>query len=158
MTKSRSSRNSRKSQSGKHSGKQSGKCKQGEIKRASYTRQAYTRVDGVKVRKSFVPASCIKDRGLPGKGKKLINITDTGFLRDHGFSVAKSAKERRSALIKAMNDVGEGGYSKVIKKLNAVAILNKNTNPEMYRKLRSDMKYLQQKYRAGSKHSKKSNK
>jgi Family of unknown function (DUF5771) len=81
---------------------------------------------------------------------------DEGFLRGHGYSTKEPARSRREALEAAIE---AKDYSKVIKKLNAVAILNKNTNPTMSNKVKSDMKYLHSKYRGpigGRRKSKKS--
>lgn len=128
--------------------KRPSRCSRGKIMRKGYRRSAYTRSDGTKVKSVYVPPSCIKDRGLPGKGTKLFEIKDEGFLREFGFSTSKPASARRSALHRAIDDAN---YSKVIKKLNAVAILNKNTNPSMYKKIRSDMAFLKKRYRPSRK-------
>ena len=67
-----------------------------------------------------------------------------GTLTKYGYTIKKKAGERHNALDKAIKAYG---YSTVIKKLNAVRTLTKNTfqkNAEVYSK---DMKYLQKKYK-----------
>ena len=59
------------------------------IRRSSYVRKSYTRKDGVKVKSSKVKSSLIIDRGKKGKGKKLFEIKDKGFLTKNGYSLKK---------------------------------------------------------------------
>ena len=118
--------------------------------RKAYTRKAYTRSDGTKVKatkvpETYVPPTKITDRGAPGKGKKIIDMTDSKHLGKFGFSLHKSAQERHMSEDRA---VGTNGYSWTIKRLNAVKILHKNTNPGYSQKLDSDIKYLHSKYRS----------
>ena len=115
------------------------RCKRGQIVRAGYYRKAYTRVDGTRVRGVYVPAKCIKDRGLPGKGKKLFTVT-RGALTEYGYSTKLSRDKRHRALSRAARALGR---TDVIRKLNAVAVLNRNTNPTVARKFREDMKWVQ---------------
>lgn len=61
------------------------------------------------------------------------------------------AHDRRKALEKVMR---RDGYSTVIKELNVLAILNKNTQPINHKKVRNDMAYLKT-HRAAIESSKK---
>lgn len=108
------------------------KCKKGEIRRKGYTRK-----DGVKVK-----STCIKDRGLKGKGPKLFKLRK-GTLSRHGYTLDKKAADRRKALDKA---VKAEGHLAVIRKLNALSILQKNTNPVNSRKFKYDQQWVSRKY------------
>lgn len=105
------------------------RCSSGQI-----IRKAYTKKNGTKV-----PASCIKDLGKPGKGKRLF-VLRKGTLSKYGYSTKISKEARHTALRKAVED---GSKNVAIKKLNALSILNKNTHPARSRLLRADMKYVQ---------------
>jgi hypothetical protein len=104
-------------------------CPRGKI-----LRKAYTTKTGKKV-----PASCIKDRGEKGKGKRLF-VLRKGTLGKHGYKTSLSTQVRHTALEKA---VKAESYASVVRKLNAVSILQRRTNPRVYDILRSDMAWVQ---------------
>lgn len=101
---------SRKS-SRKGSRKGSKKCPPGKILRKSYTRKSHvrksrgrgqSRVKGSHVKKTKVPATCVKDRGKPGKGPKTLpKFSGKLKLTRYGYSTDKSASARHDALVKA---------------------------------------------------------
>lgn len=109
------------------------RCPRGQVLRKAYTKKSGTRVT----------ARCIKDRGAPGKGKKLFTLR-RGTLGKYGYKTSFSDQVRRQALNRAVS--GES-YAAVVRKLNAVSILQRRTNPRVYKILRSDMEYLQKKHR-----------
>jgi NDP-sugar pyrophosphorylase family protein len=113
------------------------------IRRSSYVRKSYTRKDGTIVKGSKVKSSLIVDRGQKGKGKKLFEIKDKGFLTEEGYSLKKSSKQRRQSLKKASK---EKGSLKVLRHLNAIRTLQKS-NPENFKKLDKDVKFVQKEYR-----------
>ena len=115
------------------------KCKRGQIKRNAYTRKSYTRKDGTKVRRTRVKTGCIRDLGKPGKGKKLFTLKK-GELSKYGYSLKSSATNRRKSLKRSLKKFNKGS---LIKKLNALYVLQKNTNPKIAKKARSDMKWVQ---------------
>ena len=117
-------------------------CPPGKIRRAAYTRKAYTRKDGTLVKGAHVASRCIRDQGKPGKGKRLFTLKK-GMLTKYGYSTHVVQAERHSALIRAMKDASTG-Y--IWKRLNAIEILNRNTNPEVAAKIKSDMDWLRAKY------------
>jgi len=122
----------------------------GYIERSGYTRKSHhrkgyvnshgTRVKPTTVKKTVVPATMIKDQGKPGKGKRLIDMEDYRHLSKYGYDLSKTTSQRHSALNKAQKD---NGYSWTVKRVNAVSVLQKNSNPENYSKLRSDLAYVQ---------------
>jgi len=114
----------------------------GLIRRSSYTRKSYIRKDGIKVKGSKVKSSLIKDRGQKGKGKKLFEVKDKGFLSKKGYSLKKSDNERKLSLRKASK---EKGTLNVLRHLNAIRTLQKS-NPDNYKKLYKDVKYIQKTY------------
>lgn len=106
------------------------KCPKGKILRKGYTRKS-----GVRVR-----PTCVKDMGRPGKGKKLFTLKK-GDLSRHGYQLkGKTSVSRHKALKKARRVFSK---NELIRKLNALSILLKNTNRELAFKAYDDMKYVQ---------------
>ena len=139
--KSRSSRRSRKgSRRSKVSrgGNRASRCSRGEIRRKGYN---FKRSNGTRVR---VSSSCIKDRGAPGKGPRLIVIPkeSRGLLEKYGYNLSESFEERIKALKKAMR---EEKPLTVLRRVNAIRTLQKS-NRTNYRKLDRDMKWIQEHY------------
>ena len=114
------------------------KCPKGSISRVSYT---YLRKStGKKVK---VKSACIKSRGLRSLGVKTKRVLPTlkkGTLKQYGYSTKDSDEKRHIALKKAVKAYG---YSGVVKKLNAVKLLTKNTFPSTSRIYSKDLKYVQ---------------
>ena len=119
-------------------------CKRGYIERSGYYRRPYTRSDGVKVKGHHVGATCIKDRGEKGKGPKLIPKLQRGELKEFGYTLGERlAGERRKPLKKAIRK-----YSalSVMRKLNAVATLLKNTSPTKSARAKADSRWISREY------------
>ena len=115
------------------------KCPRGSISRLSYSYRKKS-LGGKKIK---VRASCIKSRGLRSRGKRtrrVLPLLKKGSLTKFGYTVHESADTRRKALHKALK---EYGYSSLIKKLNAVRLLTRNTSPGNSKIYDSDIKYLQ---------------
>ncbi len=109
------------------------KCLKGTVSRRSYVKKNGTRVK----------AGCVKSKGLRSKGKKPIRGIPTlkkGTLSKHGYSVKSPREERHKSLRRSVKEHGKGV---VIKKLNAVRVLSRNTNPKNSAIFTSDMKYVQ---------------
>lgn len=121
-------------------------CPKGMIRRKGYTRRYSTgiRRRGYTVRRTtgthyrvypekthmIVKSSCIKDRGLPGKGPregKGIGKLDKGKLSRYGYSYHDSVDKRHESLKKAINV-----YTalSVFHKLDAVAKYTIRTAPQ----------------------------
>lgn len=122
------------------------KCKKGEIVREGYHRKSYSRKSGSKVKGSWVKPRCIKSRtGKSSHGKRLF-VLEKGTLSKYGYSdVAHLKKEERE---KALKKAIKGGLNELtmIKKLNALYVLNKNINPKLANIFRRDMKFVQNIY------------
>lgn len=108
-------------------------CKRGMI-----LRRAYTRKNGVRVK-----SACIKDLGKPGKGSALIGPLKSGELKKYGYSLKSGASRRHSALKKSVKAYGRGT---LIKKLNALRVLHKNTHPVYSHNALNDLKYVQRNF------------
>jgi len=108
--------------------RRSRKCPRGTIRR-----KAYKTKRGVTVR-----SSCIKDRGLPGKGKRLFTLKK-GELGKYGYSLKQAREKRRVALNKARKELS---HATLVRKINALSILMKNTRPDYSRRARADVKWL----------------
>jgi len=85
---------------------------------------------------------CIKDLGLPGKGPKLFELRK-GTLSQFGYEASKSKLARHRALMKAARG-GESPLS-IFRKLNALMILTKRTNPKLSQLYKEDRDYVKEK-------------
>lgn len=130
-------------------------CPPGQILRASYMREGYTKKSGTKVKPTVVAPSCIKNLGAPGHGKKLITLNPADhFLSQHGYEHVKdlSLNARHTALKKTIKDVGKkhgekNGYLYVIRALTARANLGKRNNPQVSAIFQEDQKWVSQLYK-----------
>lgn len=105
-------------------------------KRKAYKRKGFTVVRAGKrikmpptnVKAARVPATTfyIKDIGAKGRGKKVIKKIRKGLLRKFGYSIDKSASQRRTALRKA--DKAYGSVS-LFRKLQAQVVMRKRIQP-----------------------------
>ncbi len=120
-------------------------CPKGYILRRGYTRKFRTSVkeSGFTVRRKGtvytvrpkantirVPPSCIKDRGLPGKGPREgegIGKLRKGELIKYGYQYRLSDSLRQAALKRAIKRFGP---LSVYRKLDAVAKLSSRTAPD----------------------------
>ncbi len=108
------------------------KCKKGEIVKEGY------------YGKSWVAPTCIKARGNSkkrgSKGNKLFRL-EKGTLSKYGYHDVKnlSKKERRLSLKNAINDMKP---LSVRRKLIAISILQKNTNPAMSKIFKEDAEWI----------------
>jgi hypothetical protein len=105
-------------------------CPKGQILREGYTA---TRKNKSLIGRLFkrgttyrVGPTCIKNKGKPGKGPDAIGPLKQGDLKTFGYDHTNPAHERHMSLIKA---VSEYGHLSVLRKLNAIAVLNKNVAP-----------------------------
>lgn len=93
--------------------------------------------------KAYVPSQCIKDRGLPGKGKKVFGDLKEGELLKHGYGYRLPDKFRHVALERA---VDEYGPLEVYHKLNAVSKLSTRTAPAASKIFSKDREWIKSKY------------
>jgi hypothetical protein len=134
------------------------KCPKGYILRAPYKRrfrntvrrEGYLRrVSGKTVRvrpqkeSTIVEATCVKDRGLPGKQVIGMGPLRKGELIQFGYSFRLPAEARRKALQKAVKKFGPLG---VFRKLDAVAKLSTRTVPQASRVFSEDRDWVRSTY------------
>jgi hypothetical protein len=113
-------------------------CPKGSISRRGYKYMKPSIKKSVKVK-----AACIKSKGLRSKGikpKRVIRILTKGALSKFGYHLSDSKKKRHDALKKAVKEYGAGS---VIKKLNAVRTLTKNTAPKNSERYGRDIRFVQ---------------
>jgi hypothetical protein len=117
------------SQTTKHSGY--------NVHRGRVTYRVYPKASSV-----LVKASCVKDRGLPGKGPRSgRGITmKKGELSRYGYNAHISEDARHAALRKAMKVYGP---LSVYRKLDAVAKLTLRTAPEAHKVFKDDREWVQ---------------
>jgi len=122
-------------------------CPPGQILREGYvaTRKKKTMLGRLLNRGTTyrVKASCIKNKGKPGKGPDVIGPLKKGDLKDAGYDHTDPAHERHMALIKA---VSEYGHLSTLRKLNAIAVLNKNVAPTRSKIYRTDRDWIKKNY------------
>ena len=114
------------------------KCPRGSISRRGYI--YLKKSTGKRIR---VKSGCIKSKGLRSRGKKSNRVLPKlkkGSLTKYGYSTSVSESKRHIALKKALKAYG---YSTLVKKLNAVKLLTKNTNPKNSRIYGRDLKWIQ---------------
>ncbi len=107
-------------------------CPSGQI-----VRSAYMRTNKNTGETTAVPASCINNKGQPGKANKTIVMNENRDLGRYGYSNVKSLSNanREKALKEAVKAYG---YVAVIRRLGAVAALTTRTNEELSKKVRND--------------------
>ena len=116
------------------------KCPRGSISRKGYTYVKKSTGKRIRVR---VKSSCIKSKSLRSRGKKSKRVLPklkNGSLTKYGYSTSVGEKKRHVALKKAQKAYG---YSTLVKKLNAVKLLTKNTSPKNSRIYGRDLKWIQ---------------
>ena len=122
-------------------------CKSGQILREGYTatRKKKTLFGRLLNRGTTyrVGPTCIKNKGNPGKGPAVIGPLKQGDLKAVGYSYADSADKRHTALAKA---VGLYGRLSTLRKLNAVAVLNKTVAPTRANTYRTDRNWISKTY------------
>lgn len=106
-----------------------------------------------------VKAACVEDKGMPGKvpKKERIPVVPSAdfHLGDYGYETKYNKETRQAAMDKAIKalvsmkkvDTPRDAAVKIIKKLNLISTLSKNT--ERYKHLHKyerDIEYLQKKY------------
>jgi len=113
------------------------KCKKGEIVREGSKRKRGST-------KYWTKPTCIKDIGRAGKGKQLF-VLEKDVLSKYGYQNIRQMKlsSRRRALSRAIKYIKP---LSVLRRINALYVLNKNQNPKLAQTLRNDFKWLQNKY------------
>ena len=89
-------------------------------------------------------SSCIKDRGSPGKGPKIIPPLKKGKLSKYGYTDLKDKTndERHAALKKA---VKSAGAEPTLHRVIALMVLNKS-RPALHKKLQNDVDWMHDTY------------
>ena len=122
-------------------------CRSGQILREGYTatRKKKTILGRLLNRGTTyrVKASCIKNRGNTGKGPAVIGPLKQGDLKTVGYDHTDGAEKRHRSLIKA---VSEYGPLSTLRKLNAIAVLNKNVAPTRANTYRTDRNWISKTY------------
>ena len=122
-------------------------CPSGQILREGYTatRKKKTILGRLLNRGTTyrVKPTCIKNKGKPGKGPAVIGPLKKGDLKDAGYDDNDSAEKRHRSLIKA---VSEYGPLSTLRKLNAIAVLNKNVSPTRANIYRTDRDWIKKIY------------
>lgn len=115
-------------------------CSRGSIRRKSYVRKSKS---GKRTR---VPSACIKDRGKPGKGPKILPIPERGVLSRYGYANVKDLpdQKRRAALKRAIDAYG---HRKVIGHLVLIANYTRISDPSAYAIFKGDQEHVSRLYK-----------
>ena len=118
-------------------------CPPGKVHREGYvaTRKKKTLLGRLLKRGTTyrVKASCVKDRSSSG----VIGPLKQGDLTSKGYRAQESASQRRAALAQA---VGAYGRLSTLRKLNAIAVLNKTTSPSRAKTFKTDRDWVKKTY------------
>jgi len=128
------------------------KCEKDEILRKAY--------DATRGRTTYhVKATCIKDEGKPGKTPKSQRIAatldDEGDLSPYGYHNIRSlnAEQRHTSLRKAITGIAKDkkldkhdAAVKVMRRLNLLMVLNRNTNTTLAQLLERDRNWVGREY------------
>jgi len=118
-------------------------CPPGKIRREGYiaTRKKKSFIGRLLKRGTTyrVKASCVKDRGSSG----VIGPLKKGDLTSKGYSATDSASQRHAAIAQA---VGAYGRLSTLRKLNAIAVLNKTTSPSRAKTFKTDRDWVKKTY------------
>ena len=119
------------------------KCSKGKIIREGYFRSPYTRASGTQVKGVWVKPVCVPSINADGEGKKkqLFRL-EPHVLSKYGYHNLHnlSDRQRHIALGKALKD-GIKPLS-LLRRVNALSVLHKNTDPELSGILKSDLDYI----------------
>ena len=119
-------------------------CPPGTMRRKGYTRRAFIRASGSKVKGSKVHSECIPDRGMKGRIWKLeheslgIGPLKKGELSQYGYHYDVSEKTRHTAIRKAIKKYGS---LPMVRKLNALAVYNSKRYPSRSKIYSEDRDY-----------------
>ena len=126
------------------------KCKKGDILREGYhkrshSRSAYVKKDGSKISKtnvksSWTPPVCIKSETGKPHGTQLF-VLEKGTLEKFGYSNVGSMtrQSRQTALSKAITEIKP---LSLMRRLNALAVLNKDKNPKLSKIFKDDSEWV----------------
>lgn len=131
--------------------KSSKSCKPGKIMRSATSRKGYTRrlKTGkiVRVKRSTMRATCVKNRGSKGKSptKKITIVQGEHYLSKFGYSANKSTTSRHTAIKKLI----KSGKSPLAVRHMLIARSNllKRTEPTYSKKMYADQKWIGKKYK-----------
>ena len=120
------------------------RCSKGEILREGYQRRSSNKKSGSSIKSVIVAPTCIPARGLSkkrgSKGKQLF-VLEKGTLGKYGYHDIEhmTQKERHIALHRALKDMSP---LSVYRKLNAVYLVNRNTNPNISTTFKKDSEWV----------------
>ena len=108
------------------------------VRRGNKTFRVYPRASSV-----LIKASCIEDKGLPGKGPDLFGQVKKGELTRYGYNAHINSEERHKALQKA---IAVYGSLSVYHKLDAITKLTKRTAPDAHKIFKIDLQWVKKHY------------
>lgn len=117
------------------------RCGPGEILKDGYKRSSYTKKSGTTVPSTWVGPTCVKSAtGSSKKGTKLFNLARDD-LKPFGYEdvANKTVEQRHRALNRALK---EYDALPLMRKLNALRVVNKNRNPSLSKKFENDANYI----------------
>ena len=124
-----------------------GACSKGYILKEGYDRKEYFKKNGTFVNRVHVGATCIKNRGKPGKllnKYKKITINEKNSFKPFGYTTKNNNNKRHESLLNAIKKLS---YATVIHKLSSLRTFKKNSDIELdknlYKKYDTDIKKLQ---------------
>jgi hypothetical protein len=124
-----------------------GACLKGYVLKEGYDRKEYFKKNGSFINRVHVGATCIKNRGKPGKllnNYKKITINEKNSFEPFGYTTKDNNNKRYESLLSAIKKLS---YATVIHKLSSLRTFKKDSNTEpdkkLYKKYDTDIKKLQ---------------
>lgn len=120
-------------------------CPKDKIERSAHIRKGYTKSSGIKVAQTYVSATCVPDKGKPGKtplsAQVLPKLGKELSLTKYGYSTRRPSADRHKALMSASRD---NDPLKVLRRLNLIR--NYQADEVAKRKMSSDVNYMKNQY------------
>ena len=107
-----------------------GKCPVGFVSKKGSQRHAYDRKDGTHVKHTYVHASCVPNKGTPGKrlnDRKPIHLEEKNSLKPYNYKTSNNSDTRFKKLLEACKEMS---YRTVVLRLTQLRTLTKESNPE----------------------------
>ncbi len=122
-------------------------CKKGQILRKNYSRKSSSRSKSKK--RIIVKATCIKDIGSKGHGKKILpKPNPANSLRKFGYKLEAPKLSRHKALLKASKKLGN---LPILKRVNLIRNYVPKDYPLNKSKLSDDVEFLKKLYKKSKK-------
>lgn len=109
--------------------------------RKSYKRSSGTNIAATEVKGAWVPPTCVPS--INRQKKQRLFVLERGVLKKYGYTDIHdlTTEERHDALDKALKEIEP---LPLLRRVNALYVLNKNKDPELAEKFHEDVEYIRE--------------